>query len=151
MTKRQKIAAEFVRLLSAITVGTYKTAFPTAKHWSTNIEPKENELFVNVKDKAETYSETADGLTKFMVVDIYLGCSKTGTNYATITNMIDDVLKCVYTNMCTLQISLNIIDIVPISAEPEVDLFEREVGAAKVSFRLTLEQHAVWLYDSTTY
>jgi hypothetical protein len=155
MTKRQKIASEFVRLLSAITVGTYKTTFPTVTHWSVLVEPKEDEKFVTVKDRTDSYLETQEGLVQVLTLDVQLACCKaknsTDSNYTIITNMIDDVLKCIYTNLRTLQTSLNIIDIVPVSAEPDIDQFEREVGAGKVTFRITHHSHAIWLYDSTTY
>ena len=58
-TKREVIAKTFAEYLSLITVATgYKNNFPTAQHWSTNIESKENGMTVNVKDRLNSNSKT---------------------------------------------------------------------------------------------
>lgn len=152
MTKRQAIAADIVTYLSAITIlGGYKNNFPVATHWKTFIDPKENELVVNVKDRANNYSNTDDGLTETLAIEINLGCSVTGLNYTTISNMIDDIYKCIHTNRRTLEIDFHILDIIPVSDELAVDQFEREVGAGKVVFNFIHEKHADWIYDETSY
>lgn len=152
MTKRQKIATSFVSALSAITIaGGYRTNFPTVKHWSNDIEPKENETVVVVKDRTINSTEDSVSEKEVLIIDIHMACCIANTNYATICNMIDDVKKWYGANRKTLEVSMNVVEIKYMSDEVAVDRFEKEVGAGRVTFAVTTGQNSNWQYDDTEY
>lgn len=152
MTKRQKISTSFVSALSAITIaGGYRTNFPTVKHWSGDIEPKENETVVVVKDRTNVNTEDSESEKEKLIIDIHMTCCITNTNYATICNMIDDVKKWYHTNRKTLEVNLNVPEIHYESDDIAIERFEKEIGAGRVTFSVITGQNSNWVYDSTEY
>ncbi len=152
MTKREAIVHSFRQYLDAITIiGGYKNNFPASTHWSTNIEPKENEILINVKDRALNFVDADQSGEEILSVDVFLGCCKTGTNYSTIANLIDDVKHCIFNNRRAMEVALNLTEIKFVSDEIEIAQFEKEVGAGRVSFLITTGQNCNWYHDDTNY
>ena len=152
MTKRQKIAQAFVTGLSSITIaGGYRTNFPTVKHWSGDIEPKENETVVIVKDRKNTNTEDSESEKEKLIIETDMACCIANANYATMCNMIDDAKKWYDANRKSLEVSLNVPEIQYQSDDIGIERFEKEVGAGKVIFIVTTGQNSNWVYDSTEY
>lgn len=152
MTKRQKIAESFTTALSNISIANnYRVDFPTAKHWSTEIEPQEDQKVVVVRDRSNNSSEDAESEKEILIIDVLLACRIKDQNYATICNMIDDIKKWFYNNRKSLEVSLNCPEIKYISDEVALDRAEFEIGAGRVVFNITTGQNSNWTYDDTVY
>lgn len=154
-TKREIIAKTFAQYLSLISVATgYRNDFPTAQHWSTNIEPKENGMTVNVKDRLNNNSSGEENESERLRIEVLLGCtvtSPTDSNYRIMSNMIDDVKRCIWFHRKEIETALNLERIKYVSDDIEIAQDEKQVGAGKVTFEVLTGENSDWFYDDTQF
>ena len=103
-TRRQKIMSLLSGYLSNISVANgYKTNVDSVHHWKAKVEPKANATVLNMKDEINEYSgERREAL----MITIDIAC-KTSTNYTTITNLFQDIHKCLEDNLSTLRTTIS--------------------------------------------
>jgi len=134
-TRRQKIMTLISGYLSNITVANgYKTTVASVHHWKAKAEPKANSTILNLKDELQEYTtERREALH----ITIEVAC-KTSTNYTTITNLFQDIHKCLEDNLANIKSALsncgtvyieNLEDaIVDISTETDAETIEGYVS-----------------------
>jgi len=153
LIKRQAITAKLAALLGAITTtgGAYKTTFPTVKVWSTNIEEQDADSVYCVLREVGNKIEGAAPVVETLTYEIALGCVKGTSNYSHITNMIDDVYKCLNNNLGTLRGLYGHIDLNLSGDSVDIQQFERQVAEAVITIEIVHKQNARWYYDATSY
>lgn len=151
MTKRQAIANAVITQLNTIKIANgYKTDFPAVKHWSVEILDKADQVYCNVRDTKTDYDNSTP-FSETLTIDVALGCTKKSNNYSFITNMIDDVYKCMYNAERTLQTQFGDVQIIPVGDELDIQQFEYQVAEAVVTFQIIHSKHARWFYDERSF
>lgn len=151
MIKRQKILLELKSLLENIKISNgYITDFPEVKIWSTQIEPKSDQVYCVIKDTGNEFTDEKP-LTEILHIEIAVGCVKASNNYYFLTYMIDDVYKCIFENQLELQTTFGGLIINPLGDEIDIQQFEYQVAEAIIKFDFVHNQNARWLYDYRNY
>lgn len=152
MAKLKRIAMidDFAAYLATITTANgYSNTFPTIDKWTTNVEPKTDDMFCGVKDTSNFF-EDGSPIKEILRIEITVSCIKGANNLTTILSMINDVYKCIYTNRNTFQIKFDC-QIMPVGDSYTLEQHDRQIATATINFDITHVQNAHWYFDDRTF
>jgi len=150
MIKRQSLMKDLTEKLKEITtVNGYRTDVSNVKHFSSLIEPKANEVILNIKDVENNFED--DGKKEILTVEIIVGCIKGDNNYNYITNLIDDIYKCLYNAEKKFNTKYGYCVFIPVSDALAKEQFEREIAEAVITFNIIHNVDTQWTYQTKEY
>lgn len=151
MTRRQKIASLIVGYLQEIkTDNGYLTDIGDyVEHWGTKVMPQSGSYSINLKDLSNEYFNNDTEVLNFQ---IYISC-KIATNHLTITNMIQDILNCITSNLDNLSAEIGqLVRFLPGNETIDINnQNDSEKGFATIEFSLQHRYFEKYSVDQTNY
>lgn len=151
MTKKEKIAREFIAYLNLVVSGAvYYTTFPAATYCKKDIalEDATKETFVNVDhttnfEESETYKEST-------VIMVSVGCRKGENTPSYLEEMIEDAVRAIYLNRFAIQRKFNLCNnIMPVGTiQKEIERGDLQRGVADIYFNVPIKENASWYMET---